>query len=137
MDTHSDLDITVSQTPGHPPVTVFHLVGRLDVTTEAAFRQQAREAHAAGVRHVLLDLKGLEAVTSAGLRAIHHAFLLFTPQEDMKAGKKMTSSEPYKTPYFKLVCPSPQVYYVLNLTGFLYNIPIFSDMQAALDSFQG
>jgi anti-anti-sigma regulatory factor len=43
--------------------------------------------------------------------------------------------EPYKSPYFKLVCPNPEVYYILNITGFLQNILIYNNMDEAVNSF--
>jgi hypothetical protein len=47
----------------------------------------------------------------------------------------MHGEEPYKSPYFKLVCPNPQIYYILNISGFLQNLLIYNDMQEAMQSF--
>ena len=37
----------------------------------------------------------------------------------------------------KLVCPNPNIYYVLNIAGFLQNIPIYNDVDEAIHSFAG
>ncbi|HLA06421.1 MAG TPA: STAS domain-containing protein, partial [Anaerolineales bacterium] len=83
---------------------------------------------------LLLDLSGVEILTSAGLRTIQNIFRLFTPQNDVEI-MKQHNEEPYKSPYFKLVCPNPQIYYVLNIAGFLQNIPIYNNMNEAVESF--
>ena len=41
----------------------------------------------------------------------------------------------YKSPYIKLVGASTNVYYVLNISGFLQNIPIYPNLEDALKSF--
>jgi hypothetical protein len=46
-------------------------------------------------------------------------------------------SEPYKSPYFKMVCPDPQIYYILNITGFIQNIPVYNNLDEAVRSFAG
>jgi hypothetical protein len=49
---------------------------------------------------------------------------------------RVLEGEPYKSPYFKIVCPNPQVYYVLNITGFVQNILVFNNLEDALSSFR-
>jgi anti-anti-sigma factor len=130
----SELTITASQIQGEVPVTILHLSGHLHGTTEAELLDRARQAKEDGAEHLLLDLTGVEVLTSAGLRAIHNIFNLFTPQTD-RALIKQHGEEPYKSPYFKLVCPNPNVYYVLNIAGFLQNILIYNNMDDAVNSF--
>jgi anti-anti-sigma factor len=130
----SELNITASQIQGEIPVTILHLSGHLHGTTEAELLDRARQAREDGAEHLLLDLSGVEVLTSAGLRAIHNIFNLFTPQTD-RALIKQHGEEPYKSPYFKLVCPNPNIYYVLNIAGFLHNILIYNNMDDAVNSF--
>lgn len=130
----SNLIIDKSQLQGKTPVTLLHLKGQLDGSTEEQFLQEARQAHANGVSHLLVDLSEVTMLTSAGLRAIQNILKLFTPQHD-KEVIHQHGDEPYKSPYFKMVCPNPQVYYVLNISGFLQNILIYNDMEAAVNSF--
>lgn len=130
----SELDIKISQIDRETPVTVVHLNGHLHGDTEGQLMEQVRQFHQDGAKHLLLDLSGVEVLTSAGLRAIHAIFNLFTPATDKQAIRQH-GEEPYKSPYFKLVCPNPNVYYILNIAGFLQNILIYSEMDEAVGSF--
>jgi anti-anti-sigma regulatory factor len=130
----SELMINVSKVDKDSPVTVLHLTGHLHGETEGHLMEHARQQHEEGAKYLLLDLSGVEILTSAGLRAIHNIFNLFTPADDKKL-MRQHNEEPYKSPYFKLVCPNPNVYYILNISGFLQNILIYSKMDDALDSF--
>lgn len=130
----SDLVINKSQVEGKTPVTILHLIGQLDGSTEQQFLEQTRQLHTDGVRHLLLDLSELTILTSAGLRAVQSTLKLFTPKEDREVIRQH-GEEPYKSPYFKMVCPNPQIYYVLNIAGFLQNILIYNDRDEAINSF--
>ena len=130
----SELNITASQIQGDVPVTILHLNGHLHGNTESELLDRARQAQEDGSKYLLLDLSGVEVLTSAGLRAIHNIFNLFTPQTD-RALIRQHGEEPYKSPYFKLVCPNPNVYYILNIAGFLQNILIYNNLEEAAGSF--
>jgi anti-anti-sigma factor len=132
----SELTIKSSQIQGGISVSILHLSGHLHGSTEQELLDRARQAQEDGFRHLLLDLSGLEILTSAGLRAIHGIFKLFTPQSDVELMQRH-GDELYKSPYFKLVCPNPNIYYVLNIAGFLQNIPIYADLDEAVKSFTG
>lgn len=132
----SELNINVTQSQGNVPVTVMHLKGHLHGETEGLLLERARQSIQEGSKHILLDLSGVDVLTSAGLRAIHNIFNLLTPQGDVEVIRQHRD-EPYKSPYFKLLCPNPQIYYVLNIAGFLQNIPIYNDMEEAVQSFAG
>ena len=130
----SELNITTSKIQGEVPVTILHLSGHLHGSTEPELLDHARQAQEDGSKYLLLDLSGVEVLTSAGLRAIHNIFNLFTPQND-RATIRQHGEEPYKSPYLKLVCPNPDIYYVLSIAGFLQNILIYNDMNEAVASF--
>lgn len=129
----SELKINVSQLQADPPATVIHLSGHLHGETERELIDTARQAQATGSKYLLLDLSDLDVLTSAGLRAIQLIFKLFTPKSDVGVINQH-GEEPYKSPYFKIVCPKPQIYYVLNISGFLQNIPIYNNMEEAVSS---
>lgn len=132
----SELNITSSQLQGDVPVTILHLSGHLHGNTERELLDRARQAQEDGSKYLVLDLSQVEVLTSAGLRAIHNIFNLFTPQSDREVIRQH-GDEPYKSPYFKLVCPNPNIYYVLNIAGFLQNILIYNDLEEAVNSFAG
>jgi anti-anti-sigma regulatory factor len=135
-NTMSELIIDASEIEGETPVTLLRLKGHLHGETESQLLDHVREVHQGGSKYLLLDLSGVDVLTSAGLRAIHNIFNLLTPQSDMKLIHQH-GEEPYKSPYFKLVCPNPDVYYVLNIAGFLQNILIYNNMDDAVNSFAG
>jgi len=130
----SELSITTSQIQGKVAVTILHLNGHLHGSTENQLLDHARQVREDGASHLLLDLSGLDVVSSAGLRAIQNIFKLFTPPADMEVIRQH-GAEPYKSPYFKLLCPNPQIYYVLNITGFMQNLLIYHDSDEAVKSF--
>jgi anti-anti-sigma factor len=132
----STLDITNSQIQGNASAITLHLKGQIDRSTDDLLLDRARQAYEDGMRHLLLDLSEVDMLTSSGLHAIHTLFRLFTPQSDMDS-MRQHKGEPYKSPYFKIVCPNPQVYYVLNITGFVQNIFIFNNMEDAIKSYGG
>lgn len=130
----SDLTISTSQIQGDVSVTVLHLKGHLHGSTENLLLDQARQANEDGAKYLLLDLSELEFLSSAGLRAIQNIFKLFTPQEDMEL-MRQHGEEPYKSPYMKIVCPNPKIYYVFNIAGFLQNILVYNNLDEASSSF--
>ena len=130
----SELSISTSQIQGNVTVTILHLSGHLHGSTENQLLDYARQSYEDGAKHLLLDLSGLEVLSSAGLRAIQNIFKLLTPPADTELLHKH-GEEPYKSPYLKLVCPNPQIYYILNITGFMQNLFIFNNMDDAVKAF--
>lgn len=128
------LTLTVSIQSEPVVVTILHLAGRLDSNSESLLRERTGQLHESGTRRLLLDLEKVDYISSAGLRAIHLTYKMFTPAEEIKGWQP--GGDVYKTPYFKLACPSQNIYSVLNLAGFLHNIPFFNNLKDALDSFK-
>lgn len=125
----------LSITKSEGKVLVMHLGGMLDGQTHETLYNAARAEYEAGVRQLVLDLHDLTVVTSAGLGTLHNIFKLFTPKAEIDAWEKEKHGEPYKSAYFKLAAAPANIYYVLNIAGFLSNIPVYPDLPAALDSF--
>ena len=119
-----NLEITVGQAQAKVPVIVFHLKGWLDAQSEDQLLQAARRSYEDGARFLLLDLKDVATLTSAGMRSIQKIYKMYTPED-----------EQFKVPHIKLCNAPPQIHHVLGITGFLQNIPNYESLQAALDSF--
>ncbi|MBI5962155.1 MAG: hypothetical protein HY863_01665 [Chloroflexi bacterium] len=117
-------------------VAVLHLAGRLDGQSDNALIKFAQDEHNAGMRLLLLDLSQLDMLTSAGLRAFHTIYKLFSPRAEVEEWERKHRDEPYKSTYFKLAGITPEIYYVLNIAGFLHNIPVFADLHDGLHSFK-
>ncbi|MCC6298704.1 MAG: STAS domain-containing protein [Anaerolineales bacterium] len=129
----SELIINVLQVQGDVSVTILQLAGKLDRVTSNQMLDRARQAREDGARHLLLDLSGVEMLTSSGLVAIQSIFKLFTPESDHEMIHNL--KEQYKSPHLKLVCPDPKIYYILNIAGFLQSLLIYNNLQEALNSF--
>lgn len=125
--------LKITKTGG--PVPVLHFAGAIDSQTEKVAIESAQFVKDAGARSLLIDLSGVEMVTSAGLRALHVIYKMFTPDDEVQAWNVDHADETYKSPYLKLAQPSPQVHYVLSIAGFLQNIQIYPTVQEALGSF--
>lgn len=63
--------------------TIVEIIGRLDTTTAPALDKAVNE-ELAGVKALVLDLKGLEYISSAGLRVLLSAQKKFQQQGSMK-----------------------------------------------------
>lgn len=125
--------LTITRTEDR--AVIFHLAGKLDGETQAALLDAARAEQTAGKRFLLLDLRELEMITSAGLGSLHNIYKLFTPMQEIEAWEKAKHGEPYKSAYFKLAAAPTNIAYILNIAGFLHNIPIYPDLEGALKSF--
>jgi hypothetical protein len=130
------MQITVSQEQARVPVTVFRLKG--DLNSEVQLQTEAQEAYDAGARHILLDLKEVAYMSSAGLRAIHHIFMMLrsdTPAESDKAMKAGISAGTFTSPHLKLLSPTKHVHEVLKTAGYDMFLEIHQDYKRALASF--
>ncbi len=127
--------LTITKTE-HGEVTILQLAGMLNANTEVQFVNTARELKVSGRRFLLIDLGGVVMITSAGLRALHDALAIFTPRAEIDSYQKANPGDLFKSPYFKLAGANSNVYSILNLAGFLHNIPIYPDVQEALNSFE-
>ena len=118
------LKITKDQVQGKVPVMVFRLHGWLDAQSEERLLSAAKDAYNEGARYLLLDLAGVETLTSAGMRAMQKVYKIFTPPD-----------EHFKVSRVKLCNAPPQVYHILGITGFLHNVPNYEDQGSAVDAF--
>ena len=109
------------------------LCGRLDATNSPLLQEELKKLIGQNIKNLVFQAKDLEYISSAGLRALHNIFKKCTPDGEIIQARE--NDELYKTPYFKLAGASPDVYSVLNLAGFLHNIPFYPTMEDALKSF--
>ncbi len=126
--------LTITQSD-HDSVKVLHLAGKLTGQTNRQLLDIARREQALGTRYLLIDLTNVNYVGSVGLATLHNIYRMFTPQQAIDAWEKQHPGVPYKSEYMKVAGASPSVYYVLEIAGFLLNIPIFPDLDQGLKSF--
>jgi anti-anti-sigma factor len=120
----SDFKISSEEKQVKVPVTVLHVHGWLDGQSEGFLLEAARDAYERGARFVLVDMKALETLTSAGMRALQKVYQMYTPKEHR-----------YKIAHLRVCQAPPQIYDILGITGFLQNIPIHETVDAALEAF--
>ena len=88
----------------------------------AELEQAAREAHAAGVRNVIIDLSKVPSLTSAGIRSIIIIHKMLADPKD-------------KTGHLKLVNPTPYVREVFDIAGLLAYLEVYDSLEEAVAAF--
>ena len=137
------MEIIISENQGAKPVTVIQVRGALDGESYQNFIDETQKLYDAGTRDLLVDMSELTFLSSAGLSAIHRAARVFrgedssTFEEGWAAihamGKERESGIQQ---HVKLLNPDEKIRGVLDTVGFLAFFEIFTDMDAALASFQ-
>ncbi len=96
-------------------VQVLRPQGRLDSETSPELKRQALEAIGRGGRRLLLDLRDLAYISSAGLRAV-----LVAAAEMTAAGGRLA-----------IASPNPQVTEVFDISGFVSVIDVHATAESA------
>lgn len=136
------MDIIVSKEKGREPITVLKVVGQLDGQSYQQLVDVAREQYDAGTKNFLLDLADLTYISSAGLVSLHTIALIVQGEAlpDSEQGWNTLKSmdrtrESGKQKNIKLLNPQDQVISVLEMVGFSSLFDVFTDKQAAIDSY--
>jgi anti-anti-sigma factor len=135
--------ITISKTDKPISITTLHLEGKLDRANYESLIDEAQEVYGNGARDLILDMRKLTFISSAGVAALHQVALLFrevnTSHLDDGWGSFDTRERDLaitKQEHVKLFSPPGQVLQVLNLTGFGSLFEVFTDLAQAADSFR-
>lgn len=126
--------LKITKTDGDVPV--LHVAGHLDGETENMLVTEATSLFNTGKKNLILELSQVDMISSAGLRAIHVIYKMFTQNPDTEKWQSEHVGETFKSPHFKIAQPSSQVHYVLSMAGFLQNIYIFPTLNEAIESFK-
>ena len=130
------MEILVSQADGRVPVTVFSLRGQINADTAPQLQAEAEKAIKAGARHLLLDLGEAPYISSAGMRVLSYLMVLLRKWSDEgQVAGKQTRESSRRSPYLKLLNPTPDVLRALTLVGFDLFLDIHNDYQKALRAF--
>jgi len=123
-------------------VAVMQLYGAMNGKKLVA---EAQKLYDAGTRNLVLDMSGLTFISSAGLSALHHVALVYrgegqsTFKEDRSAIHAMRKEGDSGFQFqerVKLFNPSEAIQDVLDIVGFKTFFEIFTDLEAAVASFQ-
>ena len=137
------LQTTVEQVDGPTPVTVVALDGELDGATFEGVIGTIRDLYVAGTRKLLLDLSGLEFISSSGLVAIHSAMRVMrgeTPPDTEQGWEALRAirdevDDGHTHTSLRLCGTRDAVQKVLDRTGLGPLIPSYPDRETALAGF--
>jgi anti-anti-sigma regulatory factor len=122
-------------------VSIMKLTGNLDASNYASVSAKAQEAYDEGARNLLIDLGGVPYVSSAGLMALHTVALVFGGYS-MKNGAGRPAfrsvnaqNEKVVRQHTKLLSPQSAVEEVLDTVGLKQFLEIYTDLEAAVQSF--
>lgn len=120
---------------GAVPVTILQVKG--DLTANEPLESRARAAVLDGTRDIVLDLSHVPYISSAGLRAIHSAYMLLRSADpaDAAAATQGITTGAYKSPHLKLVRPSKNAMRALSTTGYDMFLEIHDTIASAVQSF--
>ncbi|MBK8906134.1 MAG: STAS domain-containing protein [Anaerolineaceae bacterium] len=129
------MELSVSQADGRIPVTVFHLHG--DLVEEEPLRSEAAQAVANGSQAILLDLKEVPYISSAGLRAIQHVFELLQESSGVEREAMMRgiAAGTFSAPNLKLLSPSKNAAKALSVSGYDMFLKVYTNPDEAIRSF--
>ena len=119
-------------------VAIIQFYGAMNVKQ---FITDAQKLYNAGTRNLVLDMSGLTFIGSAGVSALQKIALVYCG-EDLPIAKEDQSipdeSEEgfHCQEHIKLLNPNEAIQDVLDIVGFKSFFEIFTDLEAAVASFQ-
>jgi anti-anti-sigma factor len=138
------MEISVENILSNPPIVVMQLTGDLDATCYRQVINAGQKAYNDGGRRMLLDLSGVEFMSSSGLVALHSIALIMRGEKtpDLEQGwSTMHAIADYvedasmMEKNFKLLNPTAKVMQTLEKMGFNQTFEIFFERELALESF--
>ncbi len=136
------MEIVIEQAQASIPVSILTLRGDLDASNYQDVIAKSAELYARGVRDLLLDLSGVGFMSSSGIVALHSIALLLRGEKlpDLEAGWNVfhaieNDREAGLQQHIKLLNPRPRIMQTLQKTGMDAFFQVFTDRQAAFDSF--
>jgi anti-anti-sigma factor len=113
--------VKISHAQGTVPVTIFHILDRVNLGNFTELEKEAKDAYENGMRDLVIDLSKSESLTSIGIRAlviIH----------------KMLSAEKSGS-HLKLAGVRQSIVNILNIAGVTQFIEIYDTVEEAVASF--
>jgi anti-anti-sigma regulatory factor len=132
------MEIRTTQSTGTDPVTIFEISGDIDASNYQKLQEEAGAAYEHGTRRLILDLSGVNYISSAGVRAISSIFKMLwstMPRSEDAAMNAGMRAGTFKSPHLKLASPSPSVRQLLATAGVDMFLEIHSDVEQAVESY--
>lgn len=132
------LEITSTTENARVPVTIISPKGEIDSSNHQVFQTEGETLIKNGACYLLINLKDVPYMSSAGLRVIHTLFNklreIHKDVNDEELRKKMSTGG-YKSHYIKVSHLSERVKEVFELSGFETYIESYDDISSAIKSF--
>lgn len=136
------MEISIEHVTGAVPVTLMSLQGELDASNFEAVIDKTRDLYQSGCRYLLVDLSGVNFMSSSGLVALHSMALIVRGEQphDLEAGWSVFHAieQDQKSglqKQIKLLHPQPRVVQTLTKSGMDQFFEMFNDRSAAISSF--
>jgi len=132
------MDIHITHEQSRVLVTILQITGAIDSSNYHELDQAASQTIDSGTRHILVDLSGVHFMSSAALRSLQRMDKkLNAISEGLNTGQLQQGllDGSYKSPYLKLLAPSPPVLLTLKTAGWDMVFDIFKDKMEAVGSF--
>jgi len=132
----SDMQVVVSQEQGRVPITVFHVKGEIGAHNYDQLQSQVSEAVESGMRDLILDLREVTYMSSAGLRALHAIFQKMHADDEMKKGMDdWWQGRAVNSPHLKIVAPPSHVLKTITAAGVDVFLEVHKSLKDAVGSF--
>jgi anti-anti-sigma factor len=132
------VNITVSHEKGRVPVTVLSIIGDIDSSNYELLDQIAYQEIEDGARYILMDLTGVQFMSSVAFRSLTRIFKklrsLSLDESDEEMNKGINAGT-YSSPNLKLCKPSKPVAETMKTAGFDMLLETYQDKKAAIASF--
>ncbi|HJR81965.1 MAG TPA: STAS domain-containing protein [Anaerolineales bacterium] len=131
------MEISFSIEQGKEPIAVMHVKGDIDASNFLEMVTKAQEIYKNPANNLIIDLREVPYISSAGLVAIHRIALLYsgvTQEVEENTPPDFTHSSSARK-HVKLLSPQPTVDYILETTGLKLFFKVFDDLESALKSF--
>lgn len=136
------MNFSVESVQSRVPVTILAPDGDVDGSNYRLLMAKAQELHAAGTQYMLLDLKQVNYMSSAGLVALHSISKSLAgeappdPDSGWDAYHAVQRDRPAGThAQLKLLNPQPRVEKLLDMAGMNAVFEVYRDRAEALASF--
>lgn len=132
------LEITSTTENARVPITIINLKGEVDSSSHQIFQSEGEALINKGACYLLINLKDVSYMSSAGLRVIHTLFNrlreIHKDVNDDELRVKMRAGA-YKSQYIKVVNLSSTLKELFELSGFETYIEVYQDHAKAIQSF--
>ena len=137
------MEIIISQNQDNPHVSIMQLRGDLDGGSYEYFIVEAQKLYDNGIRNLILDMRELSFLSSAGIAGLHRIARVFRGEDrsNMEEGwaalRAMGNDRDNGVQkHIKLLNPSEKIQDVLDTVGFKAFFEIFTEIHPAMASFQ-